>query len=201
MDPITLALVASLGGAAMKGGLGISQLLSANKGLNSLQRPEYKMPGEINQIVGAARQQVQDPTAPGYNQEQNNIMLRQSNAMNVASESGNPMAMLGQILAQSNKAGNNLATQQQTYANRMQQQYNQALKTRAQFIDQQWQMNKYAPYIDKFRELRDVKGAGLQNINNSINNLSGIGSALASARMGGTGQTIAEPDYTGGGVG
>ena len=86
------------------------------------------------------------------------------------------------MAAQQSAAYNRLAEQVDANKERQQAALTDMLGVRAKYKEQQWQMNEFAPYSDKYQEFRQMVGGGEQNIFGALNNLSGIGMMLGQSR-------------------
>ena len=181
----------------------VSGLFQTGKGLSNLfgsKRPEYEIPTAQNQATALAGLRASSDMG-GYNQAKSDIGTSTGNALTAARESGNPMALIGQIQGNENNAVNKLNIQNSEYRNQQQQNYQNALSQQAQYQDKAWQINKFSPYMDKQQEGRQMVGAGLSNVfgamsdaNNfkmyqdllkGVNNTSGINASLSGGQGGG----------------
>jgi hypothetical protein len=144
---------------------GTKQVAQGKLGLNNLgPRPEYQIPNEINQMTAMARANVADPYMAGENRMLDQANQSAANAFAQSKEAGNPLAMLGSINANTNQSLNQIGIQSAQQQNMDVQALTQQLQNLANYKDQQWQMNTFAPYQDKYSEYRDMIGAGNKNI-------------------------------------
>lgn len=178
-----------------QGVVGARQLREGRRGLANLERPEYNIPTGIEQSLALAQQQAADPYMPGENIMRNRAAMATANAFRNASQAGNPMAVVGQLQANENRAMQNIgiasAEQQNADMRRLQDMYG----IYAKYQDQQWQMNEFAPYAQKYNEFREQVGAGQQNIFGALDRVSAVGATFLNAYAG-TGITP-QPQSTG----
>lgn len=180
MDPISaLAAIPSL----MQGVVGITQMIKGKRTLDGLQRPNYEIPSAVRQQLALSRQAFADPMMPGEARANSQIGASFSQGLRSARGTGNSMAGIAMMQANANNAYGNLATtsaqfQEQDRANLMSN-----LGTFAQYQDQQWQQNKFAPYMDKYNQAREQIGAGQQNTFSALNGLSSVGMQYLSAQQ------------------
>lgn len=151
--------------AIYQGISGIKQIGRGRLGLATLgQRPEYEIPDEIKQMTAMARANVADPYMAGENRMLDQANQSAANAFAQSKEAGNPLAMLGSINANTNQSLNQIGIQSAQQQNMDVQALTQQLQNLGNYKDQQWQMNTFAPYQDKYSEYRDMIGAGNKNV-------------------------------------
>ena len=154
---------------------GGDQVAQAEKGLSTLSRPEYETPKEIGIAGQLSKAAFADPTMVGQSALQDRIDQQMSNSIGASVEAGNPLANLVALQAQSQRATQDLgiAASQQNEKDRAA--YQNMLQVISQYKDREFQMNEFAPYLDKYREYRDVLGAGKKNVHGASDDLSSIG--------------------------
>lgn len=162
---------------------GITQMINGKKKLAGLERPTYEIPTAVRQQLALSRQAFADPMMPGEGRANSQIGASYSQGIRAARGTGNSMAGIAMMQANANDAYGNLATtsaqfQEQDRANLMSN-----LGTYASYQDQQWQQNKFAPYMDKYNEGREQIGAGQQNTFGSLNGLASVGMQYLSAQQ------------------
>ena len=175
-------------------GTGIGQQIQAGNLRKQLleqdkNRPTYQTPEEAMNALQLVAQGFADPRMSGQGRLEDLSGLNLSQVVQAGVEGGNPFAML------SSGQGRADLTQQeiQARAGSMQEQERlnlaQAFNTMAGFKDQEWQMNEYAPWRDKYQfllnEYRDKLTGGGQNTMAGASGLSS--SALAGGMMNGGG--------------
>lgn len=176
--PALLAAIPSI----FQGITGLSQLFGGQKQLNNLQRPEYKMPEEINAMLTLAQAQYQDPYSTENLNAQRQIGMGAANAVMAGRDSGNLAGILPAIVGQQNQGYNQAAQMMEATKERQMANLSNMLGIRAKYKDQEWQMNKFAPYQDQYNEARERIGAGQQNIFGALGGLSSIGQMLFSGQ-------------------
>jgi len=168
--------------AIFQGITGLVQNRRGREGLANLERPEYKMPDEINAMLTMAAQRYSDPYTTGEVNAMRNIGLSGANALQAGRDSGNVGGIVPAVAAQQSAAYNRLAEQVDANKERQQATLTDMLGVRAKYKDQEWQMNEFAPYVDKMNEYREMVGSGQQNMFGALNSLSGIGMMLGQSR-------------------
>lgn len=171
MNPALIAAIPS----AFQTIYGITQASRAAAGLRNLKRPEYSMPGEVGNVLALNAAAYADPYSVGEQRAQANIGQTTANAAAQARDSGMGAAMAAAIAGQANSGYNQLQVQVEQDRENRRRSLEGALSTVAQYRDLEWQMNKFAPFADKQSELRQMHGAGMQNIMGGIDGLSAIG--------------------------
>lgn len=167
----------------MQGVQGITQMINGKKKLAGLERPTYEIPTAVRQQLALSRQAFADPMMPGEGRANSQIGASYSQGIRAARGTGNSMAGIAMMQANANDAYGNLATtsaqfQEQDRANLMSN-----LGTYGAYQDQQWQQNKFSPYMDKYNEGREQIGAGQQNTFGALNGLASVGMQYLSAQQ------------------
>lgn len=172
--PLPLALIAAVPGL-IKAGYGISQMVRGNKGLKSLERPEYQIPEEELSRLALAQQSFASGQMPGASAMRDDVNASAANAASFAREGGSPLAALAAIQSRQQQGLRQVGIDNANYRDRQQQNYSAALADMGQQQDKAWQINKFAPYSDKYNEFREMSGAGMQNLFGGLDSLSAIG--------------------------
>lgn len=188
--------ILSIAPSLLKAGLGISQVIKGRRTLNGLERPEYNMPGEVSTNTTLAAQAYSDPNTAAQVQAGNAIGASSANATAAAMQSGGGAALAPQIAANEQNARLNLAVQTDAVKQQQQQVLMGALKTQGEYKDQEWQMNKFAPYADKALEARQQIGGGEQNIYNALDGVSALGSMFLGNKKSDPAPSAAAPLYS-----
>jgi len=189
MDPITLGLMGGLQAIPDIYNLvtGIRQQRAGKKTLAGLQRPEYNIPGEINSALTLTKSNYADPRFAGQGALENRIGANQANAIQMAYDSGNPMDAISTIQGNSNNAAMQVGAEQARQQRADMGELVNMMDVLAKYKDQQWQLNKFAPYAQKYNEGREQVGAGQTNIANGLSGLASIGSNILGGTIGGMG--------------
>lgn len=178
--PFPLALIPAL----YQAGVGISQQVDAKYMAERNQRPEYKTPQELLTALGLSKAQFADPRFAGQAQLEATVGQNLSQALEVAQSRGSGMQSVAGIAAAGNQASQDIAAEQARQQRADLGDYQNMLKIIAGSKDTEWQLNKFAPYSDRYNEAREMKGAGQQNLFNSLDQLAAITSRFSSAENG-----------------
>lgn len=153
---------------------GMAQAAQGRRTLDGLERPTYEIPGAAKQSLALAQAQYADPRMPGENTANSRIAQAFSNFNSAARQTSNPLAGLAMAQANANRGYTDVAAQSAMYQRQDQQNLQQQQGQYAQYQDQAWQMNKFAPYFEKYNEAREQIGAGQQNQFSGMNGLASI---------------------------
>jgi hypothetical protein len=156
------ALAAALPAISM--GIGGVQTLAGVMGLLGNQRDDYEIPDSVKQAMAMAQMRVADPKAPGYDQAKSNIDLQTANALNQAVQTGSGTEALASVVGAQDQAYRGLAEMSARSQDMDLDRLQQSLQMYANYEDQEFQMNEYAPYAQKFQLFSDMVGGGLENI-------------------------------------
>lgn len=178
--------MAILAGApeAAKTALGISQAIKASRIARQTKRPEYKVPGAIQEGTAMARNLAQTGL-PGYQTMQDNLSGQTAGAVRSIKEAGGsgPEKLAAIAGAYGSQMGQqrNLGVQnaQQRVAN--QRALQSQLGVQAGYQDKAWQWNQQDPYIQAMDAARRLREAANQNIYGGMKGMASAGI------MGGTG--------------
>ena len=165
MGPLALAGIGA--------GVGVIQSIVGGVGLSKLDRPTYQIADAAKRSLAVA-QARKNRNMPGFDNQKENINAATGNAVSLAKQSGNPLLAISSIQENENNANMNLVARNEEYRDRVETQYSNALLNFAQYQDQQWQMNEFAPYADKFNMYNDLLGAGIKNITGGIGDMGSI---------------------------
>ena len=127
------------------------------------KRPQYEIPNAATQKLALAQAAASSNMAE-YGNALNNVGVNAANALSAAKESGNPMSVIAAIQANANSATNNLDAQNAQYKQGQQQNLQNTLGEMGEYQDKRWQMNEYAPYVDRKKMFGDLVGAGIKNM-------------------------------------
>lgn len=156
---------------------GFNEKNSAQAKLSELEknRPKYQIPDQAKQALSMALSQTGN--MPGFTAQQERIDVSAANMIQNAVLSGNPLAALGSIQANQNKAGTDLTTRNAEYRITAADRATQALGTYAGYKDMQFQMNEFAPWKDQYQMNQNRFGAGSKNMYSGLDSISSIASA------------------------
>lgn len=156
-------------------GLGALQGIGGAVGMATNKRPQFEIPESAKQALSIAEMRA-NSNMPNYNQAVQNTQLATANQLQAARESGNPMSVLPQLQANENAALRGVEAQNLQYRDQSQRQYQQQLQRNADYQEQQFQVNQFAPYADKQNRSNQLVGAGLSNITGAFD--SAVSAAL-----------------------
>ena len=161
MDPITMALLPTI----LKGGVGAIQGIGGLMGMIGNKRPKYRIPGAAVGALGVAKEQASRHEMPGESATLARIKQTGANAVAAAREYGMAgLSALPAIQGSMQSGALQLSAQSAQWRDRKQADYQQALSQFAMYEDQDWQMNKFAPFMDRRQRSQNALGAGIQNI-------------------------------------
>lgn len=165
MNPLLLSAIPTL----FQGITGAIQLAGGKKALKNLERPEYAMPGDVNSMLTLAAQEAGQP----YSQAQLNAMnqngLSAANMAASARDAGQGAAFAPAIAAREQASNMAIAAQADDMRRVNMARLSDMLGVRAKYKDQEWQMNRFAPYMDNYNEARERIGAGQENLFGALN--------------------------------
>jgi len=170
-------------------GVAARQMREGRETLRNLKRPEYETPSGFMSAMALSRQAAADPYMPGEAEMRNRAAQAGSNAFANAREAGNPLAVVGQIQANQARAMQNIGIASAEQQIREERNLQDMFGVYAKYQDQEWQMNKFAPYSMQYNEAREQVGAGQQNLFSALDRLSAVGSTFLSSYVGGNGIT------------
>lgn len=174
MDPLTAAMIA---GTAIKGITGAAQYFKGRKLAKSNQRPTYNIPAEISKKLSAAEMDALNGLPEQQKQEFLQNMERTSNfALKNMSTRNAGLTGISSLVQNQNDANLNLLGMDAQARMNNKRYLGQVQSEMAGYKDQQFQLNQLDPYQDKAAAAQGLKGAGLQNVMNSID--SGLGLAM-----------------------
>lgn len=176
MDPALLGLISQGVGNLLQIPLGVGQIVAGS--LMKVKRPKYKIPEEVRNMLALRQLNLRGRMA-GAGQAERNIMQGQANAIGTyQSTLNNPNAILAGVAAsqgQTNRAMNDLNTQEAIDYQRRLAGMEGAQRTMTQFKDKAFELNEMQPYQDKARTKAALIGSGLKNFFGAI---SGGGEAV-----------------------
>jgi len=161
--------------AIMQGITGLAQMIGGKKQLNNLERPEYEIPNEVKQALAISRANYADPTMPGQQTMYDRNSLAAANAARAAIEGGGGLSSLAGISAAESTGAQNIGIAGANFQNQQELQYQQQLGNMANYKDQEWQVNKFAPYSEAYNEGRERIGAGQQNFMSALGGIAKVG--------------------------
>ncbi len=175
--PLPLALLPSL----FEAGVGLTQMIGGNDQLAGLKRPEFKTPKEALTALGLSKAEYADPRFAGQSELENQVDLNSANALATAQGRGAGMQTVGAIASAGNKAQQDITAEaaRQQQADRFS--YQNMLQLIAGYREKEFQMNEFAPYMDKYNEGRERIGAGQENVFGALDQMSTVMSRLLGA--------------------
>jgi hypothetical protein len=176
MSALFIGAGTALVGTAFSVEQGLSQKHKANQIEKNLKQPQYQIPDEFYQNRNISRQMAQlGLPSQQYNNQMNQINANQASSLATAQRSANPGAGIANITGQTNAATNNLNAEDSQARQSNQRYYMQANdQLGGQKLAQQ-QANVFDPYTQKYNEMQAYRGAGQQNINTAVQDLSQLG--------------------------
>jgi len=153
---------------------GTKQMNEGRQGLAGLERPIYEMPEEVQRQLAISGAAYGDPSMPGQSMMVDRNNQTTANALAASREAGNPFASIAAIQANQQAGLQTIGYQAMQYQDQQRMQYMQQLQQVAGYRDTEWQMNKFAPYSDKYNEYRDMIGAGNKNVYSGIEGMSSV---------------------------
>lgn len=192
MPPLLIPAIsaaASVIPSLFQAGVAARQMREGRETLRNLKRPEYETPSGFMSAMALSRQAAADPYMPGEAEMRNRAAQAGSNAFANAREVGNPLAVVGQIQANQARAMQNIGIASAEQQIREERNLQDMFGVYAKYQDQEWQMNKFAPYSMQYNEAREQVGASQQNLFSALDRLSAVGSTFLSSYVGGNGIT------------
>jgi hypothetical protein len=162
-------------GTKLQAGLGAGQLL-AGSFLKKGKRPEYGIPGGVQEAVATARMQANATTRPGNEYAIDQIRKSEGRAINNVNRASNSatqvLAAATGINANTNRALSDNANQNTMFRFNAQSRLQDTLMRLGQYQEKQWYENQMKPYMDRVQTKNMLTGAGIQNISGAANTLS-----------------------------
>ena len=183
--PILSAAVSAIP-SIFQGSVASKQMREGQELLRGLERPEKSVPTATQQALTLAAAEYADPTMPGENLMRNRVAASSANAISAAQEGGNPLAVIGKIQANQNKANQNIGIASAERQRLDSASYQNMLNVFGKYQDENWHYNKLAPYQEKYNEGREMIGAGQQNMFGALDRLASIGGTFMNT-IGGNG--------------
>jgi hypothetical protein len=165
MDPLTMMALAQTG-------LGLFQSVTGGGLLASAKRPEYKRPQEANTALAIAQARAQSDM-PGLSRNLDQNALAAANAISASTQGGRGIEVAPVIQAQQQQANAAAFTRNAQYKDQSLANYQRQLAVSANYADTEFQMNKFAPYMDKVTQGKTLLGGGLQNAFSGFGKMSG----------------------------
>lgn len=161
MAPALLAMLPAI----LKGGIGLAQSAAGAAGMFGLKRPKYQIPASATESLGIAREMSKRMEMPGEAAARARLAQQAANTFGQSQQYGMAgLATLPAIMAQQMSGDLNLASQSAAWRTQQQQALMAQLGQFAQYEDQAWQMNKFAPYQDRLQRYQNLIGSGIKNV-------------------------------------
>lgn len=157
MDPVTLAMLASIG-------IGVGQLASGSNALSDAERPTREVPESLRRTEALSEMLAADAKFAGYDVAREESEMTAANQLRAAAEYGNSSETIGQVGGQMQENMRRLA---QINQQDQRQDLQQLANVRSQIGQEEainWQYNEFAPYAEQVQRGEDMVGAGLENI-------------------------------------
>ena len=151
----------------LKFGLGALQGAGGLGGMLSNKRPQFEIPQAAQQALSIANMRA-NSNMPNYNASVANAQLGTANTIAAAKEAGNPLTVLPQLQATENAAMRGIENQNMQYHDQAVSNQQQQLQRQADYQEQQFQVNEFAPYADKQNRSNQLIGAGLSNMTGAL---------------------------------
>lgn len=183
MGPLIAGLLAGLP-SLIQGGIGVAQYAKGNKDANNNERPNYNIPGEINEVERIARMLAGTNYLPGEsltrNAETEALAGGIKNAVGAAGSGVDALAAISGMVGHQSRSENQRAVARADRSDRMDIMLQQVLEKVATYKDKAWELNKLNPYMDKAASSSAMMGAGIQN---AVGGLDGMASAYLSSML------------------
>jgi hypothetical protein len=167
MDPITLAMLASIG-------IGVGQLAAGSNALSDADRPTREVPESLRRTQALSEMLAADPKFAGYDLAKEESEMAAANQLRAASEMGNSSETIGQVGGQIQESMRRLAQLNQQDQRQDIGQLSNVMSQVAQEENINWQYNEFAPYAEQVQRGEDMVGAGLENV---VGGIAGYGLA------------------------
>lgn len=191
---MAVAAGAQLAGSAYNMYQGYMQRRRGQKMLDSLVRPTYETPEQIEQATNLAKVQSMNSRLPGESEAVNRLGGSTSQAIALAKATGRSPAEIAAIISSSNKSQNDALIDLGVAGAERQQQdiarYQQMLNTLGEYKDKEFAYNEWMPYIADRQYAENLIGAGAQNMNAAFGDITSGVATLGSAGVGGGGDNL-----------
>lgn len=190
MTALAIGAGAALVGTGLKAYEGFHQEHEANEIQKNLKDPVYAIPPEFAQNREIARQMAQQGLPQAViNNQTNAINQNQAGAVGALSNSANPGANLASIVRAGDQAKGNLdAEDAQARENNQRYFIQQNAALGGQELAKQ-QNDVFDKYTRNFNQMQAYRGAGMQNVNSAVNDVTQLGELGINAAIGKTGTT------------
>lgn len=193
-----MAAISSLLSSTFQIGTGITQSIRANQMRKEAEylmenRATFTTPDEAFNVLGLMSQAFADPRMAGQSRLEDLTGLAQANTLEAGRQSGNPFAVLSASQGQADVTQQDIQMRAAQMNEQDRDRLAQALQMIAGYKDQEWQINEFAPWRDKYQyalnEYRDNLQGGNRNIMSGIDATGSTMTGLAMMGAGG-GQQI-----------
>lgn len=167
--------------AIIQGATGLGQLVGSLA--TKAERPKYEIPSALRSALAVAQTMVSDPKMAGYDLAAEQMNLATANMISAAQQGGAAQESVASIAAAQGGQLRDLAAMNEQSQRQDIQNLQGMLQAYAQAQDTEFQMNEFAPFMDKYQQKRDVFGAGLENIMGSGSSFALLGQAGGLAEM------------------
>lgn len=181
MAPMVAAALISAVPQLFKMGEGFLQNRQGKKMLEGLNRPQYQMPSEIDQVLQMAQMMASGPM-PGMAQFEEQIGAQMGNlaydAMSTTGSSGEALAALVAGSGQATQARQGLAINAAQDKRDMQRFLTEALKLKATYKDREFE-DRFMQYQDAALAAMGLQQAGRTNMYSGLEGMGRVGSQFA----------------------
>lgn len=147
-------------------------------------RPEYQIPGALKENVDTSRREAQFGELPGYRNALDRNDVAAANSLSAASEAGNALGMIPSIQANKSKADLDLETANADYRRQNLGMLYAANRDLAGAQDTAFQMNKFAPWADKYNMANNLTNLSYNRFTNLNKGMADLAMQVAGMAMG-----------------
>jgi hypothetical protein len=176
LSALIVGASAAVLGTGIKAYEGLHQEAQANAIQKNLKDPTYNIPQEFYQNREIARQMAEQGLPQAVINNQNNrINQNQAAAIDAVSKSANPGTGIASVVRQGNAAGDTLAAEDaQARQNNQRYFIDQNKAVAGQELAKQ-QNDVFDKYTRNFNQMQAYRGAGMQNVNSEVNDVTQLG--------------------------
>lgn len=207
MNPLAVSAILGAVPAAYQMGTAISQGVKARR-LGKKKRPEYVIPGEINDNVDLAKGAYNAASMyglPGQGRIQNQLMSSQAQAQEgIMQSQQNPASMLLGLSSVNQNTNNSIADLGVNAAQFRQQNMDStrqglmsAKQVLAQYRDMEFEKNKMEPFRNAMQAAAALRAGSITNIGGALGSLANTAGKYINKGNGSTPSTATPPIATG----
>lgn len=147
-------------------------------------RPEYTIPEAVQENVDRAKREFQHGELPGYTDFLDRAAIASANAISASQQGGNALGNISAIQSNLARQERDLGIANQNYRTSMLDRLTNANRDLAQQQQMEFQMNEFAPWLDKYNFNTQMTNLANQRWTTAIDSFSNIGMQIAGAMMG-----------------